>query len=383
MCQKHSEKQILKINWTGFLVLTLAVFFSGGNPTPAMAQSRTDLATNTCTPRQLRQMSNDIKEKLATTILASDFSFEVTTDDGRQILYSRGNSDMNTVYESASTSKWVSGAIILSLVDQGYLSLDSKPQDFLPKAIWPIEPTDPLYNIRLRDLLSFTSGLTEEPKCMNHPGADYAACVRDIALINAKNGKVPATEFWYSGSHLQVAGLMAIKARGAKSWQDLYKEFQTRTKLFPTATYDLPSASNPRLAGGMHWNGNEYMDFVQAYYNHKILSKELQAIAMSDQLVGKSIPPEGNPAAKRHRDWHYGFALWLECDSKVFDCTEVESFSSPGAYGAYPFMDVKYKFQGIIAREEKPGIVPGYDIYDLVKPQVIKWAAKDCSATKE
>lgn len=36
--------------------------------------------------------------------------------------------------------------------------------------------------------------------------------------------------------------------------QDVFTEFKAQTGLFPTATYDLPSSSSPRLAG-VRWPG--------------------------------------------------------------------------------------------------------------------------------
>lgn len=394
MRQQNTKNQIHRTSWTSCFVLTLSIFCLFNNQTQALAVQRDPrqppprenplpLPEN-CTPRQLKQMSDGIKETLATAVTDdADFSFYVQTADGREISFSRGNSDLNTSYESASTSKWVSGVIILSLVDQGYLSLNSKPQDFLSKDIWPIDPKDPLYNIRLRDLLSFTSGLTTDPACINNARYTLEACVKDIAKANANNGKNPGAEFWYGSAHLQVAGLMAVKARGAKSWQDLFSDFQARTKLFPTGSYDLPSKSNPRLAGGMHWTGNEYVNFIKAYYNYKLLSPRIQNLAMSDQLAGKSINYDHDPAARIGEDWHYGFALWLECHSAKFNCEDgVDSYSSPGTYGAYPFMNVKYNFYGILARQGRVVSFPdGYKLFNMIQPELIKWAAKDCTSS--
>lgn len=283
---------------------------------------------------------------------------------------------MSTVYESASTSKWVTATIILSLVDRGFLSLDDRPQDFI--SWWPIGASDPLYNIRLRDLLSFTSGLVVEPgglDSMDNPFGTMSNDVRAIALSNAGNGKTPATEFWYASTHLQVAGYMAVLARGAVDWQEVFKEFQARTGLFSTAQYDLPSVKNPRLAGGMHWSGNEYFRFIKAYYDKQILSPAMHDLAISDQLIGKSVPFFGSPIRMRlGQDWHYGFGLWLESTNASFN-GQILAYSSPGAYGAYPFMNPQNRFYGMVARQGTNGTFPnGVAIYQAVMPLVIEWA---------
>jgi hypothetical protein len=58
---------------------------------------------------------------------------------------------------------------------------------------------------------------------------------------------------------------MAVKASGLADWHPLFADFKAKTGLFPNSDYDLPSSSNPRLAGGMHWTGNDYVQFLRAY----------------------------------------------------------------------------------------------------------------------
>jgi CubicO group peptidase (beta-lactamase class C family) len=276
------------------------------------------------------------------------------------------------------------------------LTLDSRPQDFINASKWPVTISDPLYNITLRQLLSFTSGLTEEPGCITpgNPNIDFADCVANIATANKGNGEIPGAVFNYSSSHLQVAGLMAIEARNLakgisnSAWQNLFTDFKSKTGTFLNSQYDLPSKRNPRLAGGMHWTGTDYFNFIQAYYNGQILSAlpvpgqvlSLQKQQMSDQTVGAVI---GYSPAKAGlgEDWHYGFGLWQECHAADFNCAlSAESVSSPGAYGAYPFINNKNRFFGMVARQGAIGtFVDGYtSVYAVVEPDLIKWASKTC-----
>ena len=140
----------------------------------------------------------------------ADFSLLITANNGHKFSHSRGTSTATTVYRSASTSKWVTAAVILSLVEDGILSLDDHPQNFI--STWPTSGN--LSQIQLRHLLAFTSGLSEEPLCINGPLQDFASCVDQIATLNA-GAPTPGTEFYYSSSHLQVAGQMAVRAAAA------------------------------------------------------------------------------------------------------------------------------------------------------------------------
>ena len=320
------------------------------------------------------QLEGAMDSTLAQTSSDVDFSFSVERQDGRRYSYNRGGSTLLTSYESASTSKMVSAVIILRLVEQGYLRLTDKPQERISG--WPItSSSNSLYNMTLEHLLSFTSGLTIEPLCLNSGAAIFDTCVNTIATTNAGNGMTPGQEFYYASTHLQVAGLMAIKARGVATWQDVFTEFKTQTGLFPTATYDLPSATNPRLAGGMHWTGDEYMAFLKALKNGSLLNSTSMGQLLADHTASAAMTY--SPAlVGAGEDWHYGLGLWHECQSATFNCTAGTRVSSPGAYGAYPFWDRSKAYFGIVARQGTLGTFQnGIAIERSVRPDVEQWLA--------
>lgn len=319
------------------------------------------------------QLESEMSTILASVSTDADFSFSVERSDGRKYTYNRGSSTMDTSYESASTSKLVTAVIILRLVQNGYLSLSAKPQDYITS--WPLTNTDSLYNMTLSQLLSFTSGLTTEPLCLNAGAFNFETCVNNIANNNAGNGLTPGAQFYYSGTHMQVAGLMAVKARGVSNWQSLFSEFKTQTGLFTTSTYDLPSSTNPRLAGGMHWTGTEYMAFLKAFKNGSLLNSTYMNLILSDQIASATI---GNSPAITGigEDWHYSFGLWQECESATYNCTAGARVSSPGSYGAYPFWDRTKSYYGIVARQGGLSTFPnGLAVERAVRSEVESWAA--------
>lgn len=301
-----------------------------------------------------------------------DFTLAISARNGHSYTYRSGDSTEFTVYRSASTSKLVTAAVILDLVNDGVLSLADHPQEYL--SFWPT--TGNLSQITLAQLLSFTSGLANEPFCMNRPLVDFATCIQQIPGENDA-AAVPGSEFYYGGAHMQVAGLMAMRARDVDTWTELFATFQGRYGLFPSAAYDLPSAQNPRLAGGMHWTAAEYLGFLEAIFTQSILSPALLGAMTTDQLGDAVIvysPAEDGAGV----DWHYGFGSWIECDGIPFDCAETEKVSSPGAYGAYPFMDFQRGYYGILAREGALGsFVEGYTIFADVEDMLRQWAEKN------
>jgi CubicO group peptidase (beta-lactamase class C family) len=266
----------------------------------------------------------------------------------------------------------------MRLVEQGYLSLADKPQDHIDT--WPIAPGDVLYDMNLGQLLSMTSSLTSEPPCLNSAASDFEACAIDIANRNG-HGIVPGTQFFYASGHYQVAGLMAVKARGLASWSDLFTEFKAQTGLFGNSTFDVPSVNNPLLAGGMHLTGEDYLDFLHALKNGSILNAASMSELLADYTASATIvfSPirdgiSGGPGLGE--DWHYGFGLWHECRSAQFNCVPGSRVSSPGSFGSYPFWDRIMDYTGVVVRQGLPGTLKrGIDIERFVRPQVEEWAA--------
>lgn len=350
----------------GFLALISCAMLAscgggGSNPPPTPTCSVTDLET--ALNAGLTQAVSDV-----------DFSFSVERSDGRRYTFNRGSASMQTSYESASTSKMVTGVIIMRLVERGYLNLSDRPQDHI--TTWPIASTDTLYPMTLAQLLSFTSGLTDGPLCLDLGNANFENCVINIANTNAGNGNTPGQEFFYANPHLQVAGLMAIRARGFSTWQDVFTEFKTQTGLFANATYDLPSSSNPRLAGGMHWTGDEYLAFLRALKNGQLLNAASMAQLLTDHTATATIV--SSPIATGlGEEWHYGLGLWHECASTSFNCNAaITRVSSPGAYGSYPFWDREKNYFGLVARQGPLGTgMDGVNIERSVRSTVEQWVA--------
>ena len=126
------------------------------------------------------------------------------------------------------------------------------------------------------------------------------------------------------------------------------ERFRRETGLFSNGAYDLPSAGNPRLAGGMHWTGADYAAFLRALQGGQLLGPRLLSQMYADH-VGSALIGSSPPLAALGEDWHYGFGHWLECPSPTFDCPAPAYHSSPGAYGAYPFVNVAHGYFGIVA----------------------------------
>lgn len=332
-----------------------------------------------CSVAQSDALETEMDQVLLEADSEVDFSFAVERQDGRRYSFSRGGSTLQTSYESKSTAKLVSSVIVLRLVEQGYLSLSDRPQDHINA--WPIESDDSLYVMTLGQLLSLTSGLTVTPSCLYSGNSSFENCVTNIANASSGNRIIPGQAFFYSDTHLQVAGQMAIEARGVANWQAIFTAFKLETGLFPTSEYDFPSASNPALAGGMHFTAEEYLAFLKALKGGFLLDAASMGQLLTDHTA--FLPMDYSPifsgiggGAALGEDWHYGFGLWHECRSATFNCVAGSRVSSPGALGSYPFWDRSKGYTGIVVRAGAFGTLPGgIEIERTVRSSVEQWAA--------
>lgn len=367
------------------MIATLAAAAACSDPDPGggILDAPAADATGSCTEAQLTALEAEIAAAFDAAALDPavtadpDATLLVAADDGRTLIHAHGASSATTIYESASTSKWVTAAVILDLVDRGELTLDTTTSDLL--GFWPAP------GVSLRSLLSFTSGFDDDDPCVNRPGSDFASCVQLIYDASVGDATAPGTVFQYGSSHMQIAGLMAMRATEATSWTALFTAWKARTGLFPTGAYDLPSLTNPRLAGGMHWTGSEYLGFLQALRRGDLLAAPTLAAMLGNQRGAATLTT--SPAiASWGEDWSYGLGNWLECSTATavpgsYDCGDGERNSSAGAYGAYPVLDADHGYVAVVARQGGLGSgAEGVGLFRAVDELVVRWAARQCTA---
>jgi CubicO group peptidase (beta-lactamase class C family) len=248
----------------------------------------------------------------------------------------------------ASASKLVAGLTLLRLVDEGKLALDSTTGKVLG---W----TGPQAAITLKQLLSFTSGLTPEASCTLRTDLSLADCADSIG--KAPLASPPGSRFDYGSTHLQVAARMAEVVTG-RSWHSVFVS-ELREPLALSADigwYTRPrqsaGTSNPLIAGGLRMTMNEYarvldLEYHRGVYNAERLISDALFTAQATEPYPHAVI--GNSPVKRiGLDYHYGLASWLECPPPATNCAVQ---SSPGAFGFTPWVDRPGGYYAILGME--------------------------------
>lgn len=249
----------------------------------------------------------------------------------------------------ASASKWLAGAVIMSLVDEGKLSLDDKVSQYIP------EFTDAQSAITIRQLFSHTSGLPAEARCRNDKRTSLERCASEIARMQLK--AAPGEQFFYGGVSMHVGGRVAEIVSG-KSWNDLFVEKIAKPLgMMQTDFLAYGPTSNPRPAGDARSSVNDYARFLQMilqrgmFNGNRILSEASLVEMHKDQTGGARIVytiyekhARLDPALLRAR---YGVGVWRE---KVEDASQqLREASSQGALGFSPWIDVERNVAGVLS----------------------------------
>lgn len=271
----------------------------------------------------------------------------------------------DTQLNVASASKWVTSAVLMSLVEAGQLKVDSRWSE-LEAGL-----TEDKAGITLAQMLSHTSGMagiTTDPIDLQLPvDITLGEAAHRIALVPLEYP--PSTTFNYGGAAFQVAGALAEKAAG-KSWEQI---FQQRIAL-PLGmqnsyyTHPLPQMNgrvgmtNPNLQGGLQTTPADYWKFLTMIADKgRIGSSRVfdeKTIAKMEQTrlgtVTKKVPLPGvNP------EFEYGLGLWCEVVEVDGQCSVV---SSPGAWGTYPWIDRRSDVRGLlVVKNRLPNVRPWID----------------------
>nr|WP_239063729.1 serine hydrolase domain-containing protein [Bacteroides sp. 51] len=268
----------------------------------------------------------------------------------------------------ASAGKWLAAAAIATVVDQTELSWDDPIEKWLPGFAG-----DPKGKIRLRQLLSHTSGIPDYhplPKRDTHNVLKDA--VADIMPMDTVFS--PGSRFQYGGLAMQIAGRMAEVASGM-DFETLFQE-KIAQPLEMKKTFFTPvsfaDGHSPMLGGAARTIMDDYMAFLNMIFNHGVYNgkqvllaktiKEMQA----DQVGDAQVLP-GEYIERAFGAYHtgiYGLGEWRE---KIDEHGNAYQISSPGWAGTYPWINTKDGVYGLFlthvegtsARDD--GFSPFYD----------------------
>jgi len=251
-----------------------------------------------------------------------------------------GAYSLTNVVPIASASKWLAGATIMSLVDDGLIDLDEPIGTYLP------EVDGPQAAITMRQLVAFTSGVEYDERipCYSDLSMTLAECnevILDLPLLGR-----PGTGYRYTGTHLHVAAGV-VEAVTGQPWEEVFQERigeplgMHDTTFIPEQRASTASDAHPQPAGSAASTLGDYGRFLEMLV-HDGVAPDGTRLLSSEAVAEMSVDQTGDArfvSAAAHRkaaETPYGVAHWLDY---VDDEGRALVESSPGAFGFRPWID--------------------------------------------
>lgn len=178
------------------------------------------------------------------------------------------------------------------------------------------------------------------------PGRKKSETVADCLKSGDNDRYTPADlgRFYYNGAHFQHHAANDLGLGGMNS-AELHDEIARQVGTDIPFSYD-----SPQLAAGISTSATHYAIFLRKLLRGDLI---LGGLLGADAVCTnpKTCPSAVDAPIAGAESWHYSLAHWVEDDPKVGD----GAFSSPGAFGFYPWIDASKTWYGVLARHELSG----------------------------
>lgn len=202
-----------------------------------------------------------------------------------------------------------------------------------------------------RKYLAMTAGYVSLKSCSGMSSVD--AC-----LASGSNGVYSSGYdgiFKYDGGHMEKHA--SLNGLGKLTTKALATEVRAKLGTDVALAY-----SQPLMAGGAVISTDAYALFLR-----KILGGKLQMKSLLGSSTVCTNPTTCSTAAyaplPSSESWHYSVGHWVEDDPSVGD----GAFSSPGAFGFYPWIDATKTYYGVVARVATNGALGSVNCGRLIR----------------
>jgi len=265
--------------------------------------------------------------------------------------------DENTVVTIASATKWLTGATIMTLVEEGLIqSLD----DPVSKYLSYFKNKGEKSNITIRQMLAFTSGLPEHHSIQDYPNItqqqECAYIAQNVALLRS-----PGTGFEYGGLQEELAACVAEVVTGKPFRTIMQERLLDPLEMNDTKLANLVNrnpnnpdflSANPLTSGGIYTNSSSLIKFSQmilaggVYNGKRIISEETVKAMKADQTYGVPIY-RTIWTGDAEIQWRYGLGNWVQVlnpKNNYLEDEEKRLISSEGAFGTSEWVDFDLQY---------------------------------------
>ena len=240
----------------------------------------------------------------------------------------------------ASSSKWLSAALIMTFVDEGKLTLEDSIGKYLP-----VMTKNGKGNIKIWQCMAHLSGM-QSPEIKEEIAQFKGLNSMDEAVSKIAEYPMegePGKVFHYSGTGLMIVGDIIEKISG-KDFETLFAERIARLCKMTNTDFGKEKFAKP--AGSGRSTAEDYMKFLTMilqdgkYENKTVLNKK--SIIAMQQNYSKNATVAYSPTEAGA--WGYGLGEWIVADGSV----RAKVVSSPGLFGSFPWVDNDKKYAAFL-----------------------------------
>jgi CubicO group peptidase (beta-lactamase class C family)/acetyl esterase/lipase len=263
--------------------------------------------------------------------------------------------DENTEIPIASSTKWLTAALILTLVDDGQLNLDEPISSYLDWA------TGTKGEATLREILSHTGGfgpghLAEQPRTWTLEQSARDAFAKPAIAP-------PGQQFQYGGIGMQIAAYIAEDVAGKPFAQLLDERLaqplgMTRTYIGSGRQREVRAAiSNPVAAAGGYSTAADYARFLEMlagsgeFRGDRILSQSSIEEMFRDYTDRSAVLGQRTSIGEQRG---YGLGAW--CGEIAVDgrCLQMQS---GGAFGTSPVVSINDQVAVLLMTKDRMPLI--------------------------
>ncbi|MDF7821546.1 serine hydrolase [Runella sp. MFBS21] len=260
-----------------------------------------------------------------------DNNIMVFIHNGDSLVYSykQGIYSEDNALRIASSSKWLTAAVIMSLVDEKKLKLDDKIGGYLP-----IFSKYGKGDITIRQLFGHTSGIITDSPFDERDNITLEAAVDSIAIYTQLLFP-PGKAVLYGSTAYKIAARIAEVVE-AKTWKTIFEERIANKCEMKNVVFNPNAPMNPHAGAGAVCSLNEYVKFLAMIH--------AKGVYKGTRVLSEASINEMEKDQTGSMNRLYGLGLWRYNYSSG---TAIE-VSSPSALGVHPWVNRNKGYFGII-----------------------------------
>jgi CubicO group peptidase (beta-lactamase class C family) len=268
-------------------------------------------------------------------ILGNDLVALVWSGDSLVFKKEMGDFKMNTVAPIASSSKWLTAALVMMFVEEGKISLDDPVVKYIPI----FEKYSKSY-ITIRHCLSHMTGIDDDGKLIKRllQRKKFASLEEEVNSFAAREIRAnPGTDFWYGNIGLNIAARV-LEVVSKKKFDNLIKQKLFTPLGMKKTTFSTPDASALNPSGGAKSTAEDYLKFLGMLLNKgRYAGKQILTEESVDELLKQqTMPSQIKYAPKSAEGLGYALGSWVMSATKDGAANVV---ASPGLFGTWPMVD--------------------------------------------